>query len=126
MIFVMVVNNLFKMTIVTVDMVLTPVSDVNFGGILQLQMCTLVHVIIYCWGSAQVTWQSEAVLHAGYCCGWPEAGRSFKQALRLLMTRAARPAGFTIGGYGPLTLQTFLGMINFAYSVYAVLRQKYN
>ncbi|XP_049786398.1 odorant receptor Or2-like [Schistocerca cancellata] len=67
--------------------------------------------LLYCWYGNNLMEQSERLPFSAYSSRWPDGGRRFRQALRILAVRAARPLRVTVGGLYTLSRQTFLHRI---------------
>ncbi|XP_061397139.1 odorant receptor 7a-like [Musca vetustissima] len=60
---------------------------------------------------------------AMYNCNWIEQNHNFRRMLIIFMQRSQKINVIYAGGLAPVTLQTFLSIIKFSFSMYTILSQ---
>nr|QAB43887.1 olfactory receptor OR8 [Oedaleus asiaticus] len=112
--------------IICVTLFLITTSEQHFAALVKLQGYLIVvvyEIFMYCWFGDDVMYQSSRLLESVYTCGWPGAPPSLQKALVVVLLRARRPLGLTAGKFYHVSRETFLQLINAAYTYYALLRQ---
>nr|QAB43919.1 olfactory receptor OR40 [Oedaleus asiaticus] len=98
----------------------------NIGTMLRVSvyMSFMVNeVFMYCWFAHNIIDQSSRVADSAYGCGWPGAPPALQRCLLVVICRAQRPLAVTAGKFYHVSRETFLQLINAAYTYYALLRQ---
>ncbi|PSN49285.1 Odorant receptor 112 [Blattella germanica] len=83
----------------------------------------MAQLLLPCWYGQRVTDQSERIRDAVYGCRWYDKSPRFKKAVQIIIMRCQRPICFSVGGFAVISRETWLSLINFTYSLLAVLRQ---
>nr|CAD7449650.1 unnamed protein product [Timema bartmani] len=67
--------------------------------------------------------QSVEVGNAAFSSDWYNSSTTFKKSLMMMIMRAQKPVVLTAGRFGVLSLESFTGILQKAYSYFAVLRE---
>ncbi|PSN49289.1 Odorant receptor 114 [Blattella germanica] len=94
----------------------TRMQFIIFTGLLMAQL------LLPCWYGQRVTDQAELIRDAVYSCRWYDESARFKKAVHIIIMVCQRPISFSIGGFAAISRETWLSLINFTYSILAVLR----
>lgn len=70
--------------------------------------------------------QSQKIMQACYDSDWLDYDKSMKKTLLLIMERAKRPVALTAGKFATLSLTSFVAVIRFSYSYFALMQRLYS
>ncbi|XP_063229058.1 odorant receptor 9a-like [Bacillus rossius redtenbacheri] len=73
--------------------------------------------------SSEIMYQSTKVSQMAYFCNWFHFSGDCKRTLVLIMSRAQKPIVMKTGWFGILSLETFAGLVQAAYSYYTLLKK---
>nr|AKO89978.1 odorant receptor 14 [Microplitis mediator] len=90
--------------------------------------CLVTQLLLYSWSCHEIIIESLEVAEAAYraywySLSWSKYGKSFRQALLIIITRSRRPCVLTVGKFVPMSLETFTAVFNSALSYFTILRQ---
>ncbi|KAB0792479.1 hypothetical protein PPYR_14438 [Photinus pyralis] len=80
-------------------------------------------IFMYCFIGNELILESMAFSDTVYECGWHLGAyeRRVQKSLVLIMARAQRPITITLGGFGVLSLSSYMKLLKFCFSVYTLL-----
>nr|WBF91095.1 odorant receptor SameORX [Schistocerca americana] len=70
---------------------------------------------------SMLTSKAERVVLAAYSSAWPERGRRFSGAVRVVMVRFLQPAKLTVAKFVPLSINTFSKLLQESFSYLMVM-----
>nr|QJX74367.1 odorant receptor 90 [Ceracris kiangsu] len=70
---------------------------------------------------SMLTSKAERVVLAAYSSAWPERGRGFSGAVRVVMVRFLQPAQLTVAKFVPLSINTFSKLVQESFSYLMVM-----
>ncbi|XP_050302653.1 odorant receptor 94a-like [Anthonomus grandis grandis] len=77
---------------------------------------------LYCWYGNMILFESSEIMISSYLSNWYERSRPVKKILFMLMERAKKPMRIKGGNYIALNYVTFVMIIKYSYSYFALLR----
>nr|WBF90967.1 odorant receptor SameORX [Schistocerca americana] len=80
-------------------------------------------LLLYCWFGSDVATESERLQLAAYSSDWTAVPARFQKDLCILLSRGHRPLRLAAYKFYTISRETFLMLMNTAFSYYAVLRQ---
>ncbi|XP_037941924.1 odorant receptor 33b-like [Teleopsis dalmanni] len=86
-------------------------------------MCILVEVLPCCWCVNELIAETRKLTSALYSCNWYQQNTKFRRALIIFMTRSQQEVNILAGNIVPVTLQTFISMVKFSFSMYTLLNE---
>ncbi|XP_013177596.1 PREDICTED: odorant receptor 2a-like [Papilio xuthus] len=86
--------------------------------------CVLFQLFIYCYFGTQLKYESEYVNQSIYECDWPAVSPRLRRPLLIMMERCYRPIAPCIAYVVPMSLDTFISVVKFSYSLYTFLDRK--
>ncbi|PSN53706.1 Odorant receptor 41 [Blattella germanica] len=89
-------------------------------GILTL---TTTELWFFCWLATRLSVQSERIGEAVWSSLWYKQRIKFQQHSKFILTRAQRPAQFSIYLFGTVSLELFSKIMNTAYSYFTIIKE---
>ncbi|XP_031357794.1 odorant receptor Or2-like [Photinus pyralis] len=95
----------------------------EFGRPLTYFCGHMSQIFLYCFIGNELSRESLALADSVYECGWHLTAydRRVRKSLILIMARAQRPITITLGGFGVLSLGSYMKLLKFCFSVYTLL-----
>nr|WCC57359.1 odorant receptor 24 [Papilio dardanus] len=84
----------------------------------------LLQLFIFCYYGTQLKNESEYVNQSIYECDWPAVSPRLRRPLLILMERCYQPIAPCIAYIVPMSLDTFISVVKFSYSLYTFLDLK--
>ncbi|XP_037941797.1 odorant receptor 2a-like [Teleopsis dalmanni] len=81
----------------------------------------LIEIFPCCWYMDELQKETSNLTTAVYSCKWYEQNQKFKRAIIVFMQNTQKPKVIMAGGLAPVTLQSFVAIIKFAFSLYTLL-----
>ncbi|XP_057340766.1 odorant receptor Or2-like [Microplitis mediator] len=99
----------------------TMLSAVFFSG-------SISQLLLYSWSCHEIIIESLEVAEAAYraywySLSWSKYGKSYRQALLIIIARSRRPCILTVGKFVPMSLETFTSVFNTSLSYFTILLQ---
>ncbi|XP_053598481.1 odorant receptor Or2-like [Microplitis demolitor] len=99
----------------------TMLSAVFFSG-------SISQLLLYSWSCHEIIIESLEVAEAAYraywySLSWSRYGKSYRQALLIIIARSRRPCILTVGKFVPMSLETFTSVFNTSLSYFTILLQ---
>ncbi|KAM7344689.1 odorant receptor 2a-like [Cochliomyia hominivorax] len=87
-------------------------------------LCIIViQVFPICWHVNVLMEKSDYLTTAMYSCNWMDQNNKFRKMLIIFMQRSQITNTVLAGNLAPVTLQTFLAIIRFSFSMYTIFSQ---
>nr|AWT23255.1 OR1 [Hycleus cichorii]AWT23256.1 OR6 [Hycleus cichorii] len=101
-------------------------KSVQFINLLFYFTAMLVQLWMYCWFGNEIILKSIQVGDACYNSKWYELdSKLIKNYVFLIMERCKRPIAISVYGLATLSLTSYVSILNWSYSYYALLRRLY-
>ncbi|CAD6233565.1 GSCOCT00012280001.3-RA-CDS, partial [Cotesia congregata] len=89
---------------------------------------SISQLLLYSWSCHEIIVESLEVAEAAYRAywynlSWSKYGKSYRQALLIIIARSRRPCVLTVGKFVPVSLETFTSVFNTSLSYFTILRQ---
>ncbi|KAF5296203.1 hypothetical protein FQA39_LY12657 [Lamprigera yunnana] len=85
----------------------------------------MVEIFIYCFLGNEIIIQSSKLSEVVFHCGWhlltTTKDKEIQKALSMMILRSQKPTSISIGGFGSLTLEIYIKLVKFSFSIYTVL-----
>ncbi|KAF5282247.1 hypothetical protein FQR65_LT14379 [Abscondita terminalis] len=80
-------------------------------------------IFMYCFIGNELIRESMALSDTVFECGWHLSAyeKDLQKSLVMVMLRAQRPITITLGGFGVLSLNSYMKLLKFCFSVYTLL-----
>lgn len=85
-------------------------------------MTMLTQIFLPCYFGNEMTLKSAALTQAVYKSNWPGGSDAYRQMVLVYLEVLKKPRRLVVGNLFGLTLDSFLSVINRAYSMYAVVQ----
>ncbi|XP_037941795.1 odorant receptor 7a-like [Teleopsis dalmanni] len=85
------------------------------------QIAILVEIFPCCWFVNVLMHESDYLTTAMYSCNWYTQNLKFRKTLIIFMQRSQKTNVILAGNLAPITLQTFLAIIRFSFSMFTLL-----
>ncbi|KAL1506460.1 hypothetical protein ABEB36_005823 [Hypothenemus hampei] len=89
-------------------------------------MAMLLQLGIYCWFGNNVYFESLKVIHSCSLSHWYEESNGVKKMLLILMERTKRPLQFKALNFTTINANTFVAILKWSYSYFALLNNYKN
>nr|WCC57608.1 odorant receptor 24.1 [Papilio polytes] len=100
------------------------ILSVEFLAMIVYLSCILFQLFIYCYFGTQLKDESEFVNQSIYESDWPAVSPRLRRSLLIMMERCYRPIAPCIAYIVPMSLDTFISVVKFSYSLYTFLDRK--
>ncbi|XP_037941928.1 odorant receptor 42a-like [Teleopsis dalmanni] len=84
-------------------------------------IAVLVETFPCCWFVNLLVQESDYLTTAMYSCNWYTQNQKFRKTLIIFMQRSQKSNVIMAGNLAPITLQTFLAVIRFSFSMFTIL-----
>lgn len=85
-------------------------------------MTMLTQIFLPCYFGNEMTLKSAALTRAVYNSNWPAGSDAYRRMVLVYLEVLKKPRRLVVGNLFGLTLDSFLSVINRAYSMYAVVQ----
>lgn len=82
----------------------------------------LTQIFLPCFFGNEIALKSGSIPRAVYCSNWPNGSRRYRKLVLVYMAMLKKPKRLVVGQLFSLTLDSFLSVLNRAYSMYAVVQ----
>ncbi|KAI8126968.1 Odorant receptor 2a [Lucilia cuprina] len=86
----------------------------------------LIQIFPTCWHVNTIMEKSDYLTTAMYRCNWMDQNQKFRKMLIIFMQRSQKTNTVLAGNLAPVTLQTFLAIIRFSFSMFTIFSQVQN
>lgn len=93
-----------------------------FGRLSSYMIPMTLEILMPCYFGSEMISASEKLSARLFHSNWMDKPKDFKCAMKIFMENAKKPMKLTAFGIFELTLESFLKIINSAYSLFAVLK----
>nr|WCC57358.1 odorant receptor 23 [Papilio dardanus] len=96
----------------------------QFITMIAYMICVLVQLFLICYFGTQLKYESEYVNQSIYESDWPAVSPRLRRPLLILMERCYQPIQPCIAYIVPMSLDIFISVVKFSYSLYTFLDLK--
>ncbi|CAG9854866.1 unnamed protein product [Phyllotreta striolata] len=106
----------FQLASAMLQVLTVTITPIHFLLGFQLAMCMVMRLLIYYWSANEIIIESSRISVAIYNSRWYEQSEVIKKSLLILIQRCNRPCKLEIGGFGIMSLETFISIMRATYS----------
>lgn len=100
------------------------VDKPTLNPLVSIMIASTLQILLPCYFANNLTLSSEKLSSSLFYSNWMKESKKFKIAMKLFMENSKKPLKISAFGVFDINLEKFLCIINLAYSLYVLLKEK--